>query len=335
MPKVYFFGIPGRIGGAATKIRDLLMLLKDSLDICVVLNSRAELDLPDARSSIDAAGVELAFEEDLPNKMDGVALVICQTDLFTSGRAQRIKERGLKLFLSNEMMWPFTGEEEAVKAGLIDRVLFVSKLQSGAFSELYHDIPSFETGNYVDARRFKFVERQREDIVVGRLSRPDPDKYSEDFPTFYEALKLPRAKYHVMAWSDALHKKYCWHEFGDQWALFGAGVIPTDVFLQRLDLFVYTLGPLVKESWGRSVVEAMLTGAIPLVPTGHNFDALMESGSTGYICNSFDAFFEAANRLYSDIRFRRKVSVDCADYARKKICNPDTHRKLWMKCLTS
>ena len=37
---------------------------------------------------------------------------------------------------------------------------------------------------------------------------PDPVKFSEDFPVFYEALELPEARYRVMVWSRPLRKKY-------------------------------------------------------------------------------------------------------------------------------
>lgn len=57
----------------------------------------------------------MELESKLPNRMEGVALVICALDIFERGKAECIKERGLKLYFSNNIMWKFKGEEEAVK----------------------------------------------------------------------------------------------------------------------------------------------------------------------------------------------------------------------------
>ncbi len=61
-----------------------------------------------------------------------------------------MKSRGAKIVWSNEMMWAFKGEAEAVKEGVIDRELFVSECQAKAFEEMYRGVPSFLTGNYID-----------------------------------------------------------------------------------------------------------------------------------------------------------------------------------------
>jgi hypothetical protein len=51
-----------------------------------------------------------------------------------------------------------------------------------------------------------------------------------------------------------------------------------------LDLFVYLLGHRIKESWGRAVVEGMLTGCVPVLPAGHQFHKLTAHRESGFIC---------------------------------------------------
>ena len=48
--------------------------------------------------------VRVELESKLPNRMERVALVICELDIFERGRDKRIKERSLRLYFSNEMM---------------------------------------------------------------------------------------------------------------------------------------------------------------------------------------------------------------------------------------
>lgn len=85
---------------------------------------------------------------------------------------------------------------------------------------------------------------------------------------------------------------------------------------------------------GRAVVEAMLTGAIPLVPAGCHFGYLVEEGKSGYLCESFAAYQEAAQRLYWDFDLRRRMSERRVRYAREKLCNQEAHRAMWARALS-
>jgi hypothetical protein len=112
---------------------------------------------------------------------------------------------------------------------------------------------------------------------LGRLSRPDPAKYPLDFPVFYEELGLGEVRYRVIAWSPEVAKQYRWHRFGPEWELLPPRKESALRFLHSLDVFLYPLGHRIKESWGRAVVEAMLTGCVPVVPEGHQLHELVVS----------------------------------------------------------
>ena len=127
LPPLYVVGIPGRVGGASTKIVHLVRLLHREFNLTVVAPEIWGCKDKGIRQMLEPYGVRCVLLKDLPKRLDGVALAICDGDFFTSGRAREVKARGLKLVWSNEMMWAFKGEAEAVKQGLIDRVLFVSE----------------------------------------------------------------------------------------------------------------------------------------------------------------------------------------------------------------
>src|SRR5260221_12249710 len=109
---------------------------------------------------------------------------------------------------------------------------------------------------------------------------------------------MPEASFRVMAWDYKVSQKYRWFKFDGRWELLAASKETQVDFLHSLDLFVYPLGHNFRESWGRSTVEAMLTGCVPLVPVGHHFENLMIHGETGFICNDFLEWKEYAQRLY-------------------------------------
>ena len=333
-PKLYLFGVPGKVGGAATKIRHLIYLLKDVFEITVILNHVSWLRNSEVTHFLKRMGVSYTLLKDLPPRCSGTALIICELDYFVSGSAKEVKKRGLKVVFSNEMMWEFKGEADAVVQGLIDKVLFVSDFQAAKFAELYKHVPSAIPGNYIAPEDFQFKERHNVTFTIGRLSRPDPDKYPEDFPVFYEELGLNDVKYRVMAWDDKLRQKYRWHRFSPEWELLGPQKEDTEKFLHSLDLFVYPLGHRFKESWGRSTVEAMLTGCIPLVPSGHQFHNVITNGESGFLCSSFSEYKDIVAELHDNYPLRRKLSQQCAEYARSKICNSEEHRRIWMDSLS-
>jgi glycosyltransferase involved in cell wall biosynthesis len=334
MNKLLIYGAPGNLGGAATKIRDLLRMLVNDFEITVVLPEKSFLKCPETIGFIEGLKIPYCLRRDVPERVDGVALGICDPDIFTSGTANEIRRRGMRFVWSNEMMWEFKGEAEAVRSGVVDRALFLSEIQQDAFRACYQGVDQVLIRNYVTPSDFPLVERTNETIVVGRLSRADPVKYPIDFPVFYEELGLNPVKYKVMAWSAELAKLFSWHKFGSEWELLPERRMPAPKFLSGLDLFVYPLGHRFIESWGRSTLEAMLTGCIPLVPSGHQFHNMMVHEESGFICKSFGDFRYYAQELFRDGRLRRRMSQRTADYARSAVCDFDAHKRAWIHALT-
>ncbi|HXT42280.1 MAG TPA: glycosyltransferase [Candidatus Angelobacter sp.] len=334
LPCLYLFGVPGRIGGAATKIAHLIKLLQQDFNITLVLPNIAWCKDKDVKQLTEPHGVHCFLLKNLSKTLEGVALAMCEKEFFSSGTASEAKARGLKLVWSNEMMWAFKGEAEAVKEGLIDRVLFVSEFQANVFADMYRDVPSFMSGNYIDPDDYAWRERCNSSFTLGRLSRADPKKYPLDFPVFYEELGLKEARYRVMAWSQDLQKQYRWHRFGPEWELLPVNKESALKFLYSLDVFLYPLGHRIKESWGRSVVEAMLTGCVPVVPAGHQFHKLMVHGESGFICGEYAEFKATARELCENYPLRMKLSRQCSEYAREHLCNPDEHRRRWVEALS-
>jgi glycosyltransferase involved in cell wall biosynthesis len=187
--------------------------------------------------------------------------------------------------------------------------------------------------NYVNPDAFPYRERNNPVFTIGRLSRSDPAKYPLDFPVFYEELDLEHVRFRVQAWTIDLQRLYAWHRFGPEWELLPPDKLPAPRFLQSLDLFVYPLGHRVTESWGRAVVEAMLTGCIPVVPSGHQFPDFVEHGRTGFIFDGFRDYKEAVRALYRDGRLRSWMGKQAAAYARSSLCDRETHRRWWAGAL--
>jgi glycosyltransferase involved in cell wall biosynthesis len=332
--KLFLFAWPSAYGGADTKSHHLLRLLRDSFDITVVPNSPQLLEPGTWTRNLDELHIRYARLNELPMRLDGVALAICNDLFFSNGICQFAKSAGLKVVWSSEMMWHHPGEREAIAAGLVDRLLYVSEIQKRTLDyESFCQVPTRITGNYIDPAEFPFFKRGDRSLTIGRLSRAAPEKYPEDFPVFYEALDVPQARFRIMAWSDELARKYRWHCFDNRWTLLPPQAETQVEFLKSLDLFIYPLGHRFTETWGRSTVEAMLTGAIPLVPAGHTFEQLIVPGKTGFICGDFREYQRHAHELSSDQEFRAEMSRACHEHALAKLCDREGHLKVWREAL--
>jgi|LauGreSuBDMM15SN_2_FD.fasta_scaffold03084_4 hypothetical protein len=331
--QLWIYGVPGDVGGAATKIRDLVRLLGTLLDICVILPSRQYLKNPDILRQLKRLPCSFIWFDDLKKRQGAVCLAVCESAFFRSGHAAKLKDLGFKVIFSNEMMWSFDGERDACKDGLVDKVLYVSKFQKAALAESNSGTPFAYTSNYVHAESFPYTKRNHWPMAIGRISRADPQKYSENFPAFYESICPFDANFRVMGWDAKCAAKFNWFEFGPRWTLLTMNAKPVVDFLAEIDFFVYSTDRKLHESWGRAVVESMLTGCIPLLPTGHAFEEFITIGESGYICFDATEYRSILSMLYQDVGVRNAVSRRAAEVARDVICSPSKHSEIWINAL--
>ena len=357
---IYWFNWPSNLGGADTKFVHTMWLLRGEYDITVVPNARWQLEQSHWREWLHGLGMKTALLEDLPSKLKGWGVSLCNGEFWAGGIAARARKRGLKIAWSSEMMWHHGGERMAAELGLIDKVLYVSEVQRAALEPEYCGVPGVITGNYIAPKFFPWRDRTKgrrfEEFVIGRVSRPDPAKVPRDFPESYQRLRLKNPRYRVMAWSEEMAKQYevpvgtrstasetSPKEMGTEWnrslpSRFRGtwDLLPKETetqldFLHALDLLVYDLREDFTESWGRAVVEAMLTGAVPLVTAHprHHLKHLVPQGVGGFLCSTKAEWREHAQRLQQDIALRKKMAKAAREFAVHELCHAAKHRAAW------
>lgn len=361
--KIYFFGWPSEVGGAGTKLAHLLRLLRREFELTAIPFAKEELSDVRGQEQLRELGVQWMPFADLPERLNGWGVILCNQPFVASPMLAEVRRRGLRIAWSSEMMWTTRAELGAVAFGQFDAVLYVSVAQRLVLEPEYllmlseasagtqitsstevegwlgnRQLRWVMTGNYIDPAEYPFVIREprirySRPLVIGRLSRPDPTKYPDDFPQHYEGLGLQNARFRVMAWSEELASRWPAHHFGSRWDLLRTMAEPPVKFLQSLDLFVYQLGPKFRESWGRAVVEAMLTGAVPLVPAGmeHHLHNLVPHGEGGFHCASAADYGRYARLLEEDDALRDRLAHQARAFAERSLCNEAEHLEQWRR----
>lgn len=330
---LYIFGWPSYLGGADTKLHHLLDLLHNDYKITVIPNYHQQLSQKEWTTFMDNHGITYGTKESILYVPNSPALSLCNQYFIEKNIDKFCKTKNLKVIWSSEMMWHFKDELTHIEQKLIDKVLYVSDIQKSKMN--YPDtLPSHMTGNYINPEYFPYKKRNNEIFTIGRMSRPDPDKYPENFPVYYSQLNIPHVKYRIMGWSDKLTEKYKWFTFDNKWDLLEPNKETQLDFLYSLDVFLYPLGHKFIESWGRSTVEAMLTGCIPIVQSGHHLDNLIIHGQTGFIIDDYIDLQNIMNKLYYDKTYKDMISLQCHEHAKNVLCNREEHIAIWKEALS-
>jgi hypothetical protein len=101
--------------------------------------------------------------------------------------------------------------------------------------------------------------------VIGRHSRPAPEKWPADRETFLAAYPdSPEITVRLMGYSPALDQIV--GPRPANWQVLPFAALPVRDFLHSIDYFVYFHAPVWIEAFGRSILEAMAAGKVCLLP---------------------------------------------------------------------
>lgn len=336
---LYVFQWISDLGGADTRLKELLILLKDEFDITCIPNDEFRLGERHNTDFLDRHGIKYCMPESLPKKMEGFAYANCNFRLFQERRRiDFVRDSGLKFLWSNDMMWTTPEELEAVREGKVACCLLTSPFHWGVLARKYFEVRKDQKAaivdNYFDSDTWPYVERpERESMVCGKVSRDDEMKFSEDFPLFYErACKGTNACFRVMGWGPALSKKYSWFPFGERWELLASNKEGTQEFLSSLDVFLYNCNHRFTENQSRAVIEAQLTGLPVVAPNKWNFPNMVWDQRTGFLWNDLAQMRDAISQLaYPEMR--RRMGRMASDFTRDIWCHAESARLKWNSLL--
>lgn len=338
MIDLYFVQWISELGGADTRAKDLIKLLGETkkYNIFVIPNDDFRLEEKDNVKFIENCGAKCINWKLLPKKTNGYALAFCNFRLFEdSWRIKKIKDMGLKLIWLNDMMWRSDSEKEYLRKNMIDIHVYTSEIHRQRLSDDFSKknieiiIP-----NFFHEERYNFIKREiKNEFVIGKHSRPDLAKFSDNFPLFYEHLKLEKPNYKVMGAGKEFREKFKWFNFNDKWELFEPNEIDTSLFLSKLDCYVYNSHYTFIENQSRAIVEAALSGLPIIAPRKYNFPNQIWHERTGFLWDSYEECRYYVKLLEKDTDLRYKLGKNAHIFAKEIWCDKKNQIQLWEKIL--
>ena len=324
MTNLYVFQWISDLGGADTRLKELLILLKNNFNITCVPNDNFRLKEKSNTDFLDYHGIKYCSREELPKQLDGFCYANCNFELFKEPyRINFIKDSGLKFLWSNDMMWNTNEELAAIKDNKVDCCLFTSIFHHNQlYPSIFKSNPKQKTfiiDNYFDDSTWPYSDRPERTMVCGKVSRDDTMKFSENFPIFYEsACSDLDVQFKIMGWGDHLTKKYSWFNFDNsKWQFLKNNQVDTREFLGSIDVFLYNCNHKFIENQSRAIIEAQLTGCPVVAPNKWNFPNMIWDTRTGFLWNNLEEL-QTIMKTLTNYEYRKKLGK-FASYCTREI----------------
>ena len=338
MTNLYFFLWPSNLGGADTRLKDLIQCFNSDSNykLYCVPNDDFRILETEQVAFLKKNNVTILTWDLLPKKAEGFAISFCNFRLFSEDwRIKKIKEMGLKFIWSNDMMWRKKEEEWAFDNNLIDASIYISNEHYK--NTKYSETKKYIIPNYFHLANYPYIKRERKSFfTVGKHSRADMVKFSINFPLFYEKLGLKDPRYRIMGLNQKIVDSFLWFKFyKPQWTLLPPMKENVIYFLDSLDCYIYNSHHRFTETQCRATIEAMLTGLPVIAPNKNNFINQIINNETGFIWKNYEEASEYAKFLESSFDDRLSMGKKARDLSIELWCNSKKHIQLWENILTN
>ena len=337
--EIWIGGYPSFVGGADSELDHNIDLWR-AAGIEVNLVPMFGWD-PEMRRLCDARGCRT--HEYHPGVFKGKVLASwCNGEFLKALPDIMEKGKPSRIIWFNCMTWTFEAELEAHRNRWIDLFGFVSEYQKGCLLpklEVIHPVnvfegykPYFNPMSASQGIRFDYP-RPREYFAVGRVSRDDANKFPADMWQIFAKVVAPvPVKAFVLGYGPNADSRTGPAPPGLDWQTWAPGGIPARDLYGRLHCLIHKTGGS-RESYCRSLVEAMAAGVPAIVERDYAFPELVEDGVTGWLCSTSDEMSYRASHMAFDDSLRRRIALAAESALRNEIAPFDKCLEPWLRLL--
>jgi hypothetical protein len=329
-------GYPGTLGGADTELWHVLRVWRRfGFDVGGIPTSQPSAEWRAKCDAISVYALDVTWPDGIDNVLESgtVVLSFCSGEFLK--QAARFRELRCKIVWIGCMSWMFPAEREHYdEYGPFDAYVFQSEHQrSKLLPELrqygVRDDQCFLIRGAFCPDEFPFAPRSHlngSQFIVGRLARPDLDKWHEKTWAIYEG--VPNRKARVMGWDSRIELKL---GRPPEWAEALPPCTESSVdFLHSLHCLMPINGG-AEENWPRVGLEAMSAGVPIIAENRWGWREMIDHGRTGFLANDEQEFVHYATLLASDEDLRLEIAHNARRSLESDLANPDTIWAGWKR----
>jgi glycosyltransferase involved in cell wall biosynthesis len=340
--RVFVIGYPGDLGGACTELWHTIKLWRRygvEVDLIPTWSSspawRKRLEAIDCSTHL----VKPDTLDTIPALPGSVVVSFCNSEFLQ--HAQQFRELGCRMVWVNCMTFLFDREKRLYSEhGLFDAFVYQSEFQR---RELEPQLEPFgytsPMGHLIrgafDLDEFEFAPRPhpRGDVfVVGRMARPDTDKWSSNTWPIYSAIQYANKRALMLGIDDRTHAK-----LGAP-PIFADCLKPMAISVQQFLANLHCLLPInggARENWPRAGLEAMACGVPVVAQNDWGWREMIEHGVTGFLGSDDCELAHYAAMLAHDEDCRQRIINAARERLINELANPDVIWKAWKQLFRS
>ena len=336
--QVFLVGYPGELGGANTEAWHTIRLWREyGVEVGLIPTWNCD---PAWRAKTEAIGCQTHVVrptelDAIPNLAGSVVVSFCNSEFIA--HAEAFRRLGCKLVWANCMTFLFPHERECFeRIGPADAFVFQSEFQR---SELEPQLTSLgyqaEQGHLIrgafDLEEFSFAPRPHvagEPFVVGRMARPDTDKWSSNTWPIYSAIQYANKRALMLGMNERTHAK-----LGPAPG-FADCLKPMAISVQQFLGTLHCLLPInggARENWPRAGLEAMASGVPIVAQDDWGWREMIEHGVTGFLGSNDCELAHYTACLAYDEDLRRRIIHAARERLVSVHANPKRLWESWKK----
>lgn len=335
--KLVIYGFPGLFGGAATELHHQICVLapltkSKGIELWIIPTQEGYKNEPLYQWCLDQ-GVQITTPHNFSILTESDAIIsFCSSDFLK--RLPTIHKITKNTCFVNCMTWLFDQEQVAHRQNLIKlslyqregvRVEHQFKLQKIGSKGIFKTfVPYFDESS----TEFSLYEGER--VCLGRISRPDSDKFGKHINQIYDWIVSPKLKRGIfLGWKEETIQKIgvppVWIERYSSHREF-----PVKDFYKTVNFVCQPTS--TNENWPRIGFEAMHSGCPLIVDNRGGWRSMIVHGKTGFLCDNERDFIYWGSRLCYEVSFREDIAHQAKEHV-KTLSGFDVSHQSWEEVL--
>lgn len=325
--QIAYFSSPDEYIGTSNRFTSFIDAVAPIADITLINENKAT-----RRELVEKYALEeMTFKELLDSDKKGIAIGNCRESFFQF--LPELKNKDFKTVFDGQMFFYFNGEIDAIYGGMLDACVYLSEAHLKGHQAENHPCKTVVISPRINPDDFKPVFRNRITPIIGKLNRPDFEKYPNRFGENWEEL-FPGCNFMVQAWNHNLSRRFWDIKYNPaKWTLLELNTFHSCDFWSQCDFHYYVSHPVMKETFGLVIAESLMSGCVTIIQRGHDLEHWEKYRGIYLVDNE-----KQASQIVKEFSYLGKFQYESAKIScdiRQKWPTIEQHGKQWLELIES